>query len=200
MNVRLIKTWHWQSGLVYRDAFYINTYTATVHMHTTSMYDSDHDIAYGRMDYWFEEVMQDSVMIAADASAVKAYAATGQRTLLFPDDPVDQLVGIMLCLKLNAITEGRLIITDVDISSVHGADMTYQHNQAEAVGPLGAAGWWQDARPIWNHTSSSTRGSKIVSLNRAADWHSLHLDWQSAQKQGKDSSIVFADFDRDEDR
>lgn len=199
MNVRLIKIWTWQSGIVYKDAFYINTYTVQIHMHTTSMYDSDHDVAYGRMDYWFEEVMQDSVMISADSPSVKAYAATGQRLLLFPDDPVDQLVGIMLCLKLNAITEGRLIISDVDISSVHGADMVYQHNQAEAVGPMTAAGWWQDARPIWNHISSSTRGSKVVSLNRAADWHSLQLDWQPAAND-RDSSIVFADFDRDDDK
>jgi len=200
MNVRLIKTWHWQSGLVYKDTFYINTYTATCHMHTTSMYDHDHDTAYGRMDYWFQDVMQDSVMISADSSAAKAYAATGQRLLLFPDQPVDQLVGIMLSLKLNAISEGRLIVTDVDISSVHGADMIYQHNQAEAVGPLAESGWWQDPRPIWNHASISTRGSKVVSLNRAADWHSLDLDWQTTMANDRDSSIVFADFDRDDDK
>ena len=199
MNVRLIKTWTWQSGIVYNDIFYINAYTAKIRMHTTSMYDSDHDVAYGRMDYWFEEVMQDSVMISADSSAVKAYAATGQRLLLFPDQPVDQLVGIMLCLKLNAMTEGRLVVTDVDISSVHGSDMTYQHNVDEAVGPMAAAGWWQDTKPIWNHVSSSARGSKVVSLNRVADWHSLDLDWQSSSND-RDSSIVFADFDRDDDK
>ena len=153
--MRLIKTWTWHSGLVYRDAFYINTYTARIRIHTTSMYDSDHDRAYGRMDYWFEEVMQDSVMIGSDSPVIKAYSATGQRLLVFPDDPVDQLVGIMLCLKLNAMTEGRLIITDIDLSSVHGADMTYQHNVNEATGPMADAGWWHDARPIWNLAAST---------------------------------------------
>ena len=200
MNVRLSGTWQWQSGIVYKDYFYINTYTAKIYMHTTSMSGSDHDVAHGRMEYWFHEVMQDAVLINADSANVKAYAATGQRLLLFPDQPVDQLVGIMLCLKLNAITEGRMIITDVDLSSVHGADMQYHHNHSEAVGPLGAAGWWQDNRPIWNHAASHTRGSKVVSLNRAADWHSLDLDWQSTTSSVKDSSIVFADFDRDEDK
>jgi hypothetical protein len=199
MNVRLIKTWQWHSGLVYRDAFYINTYTATIHMHTTSMYDHDHDTAYGRMDYWFEEVMQDSVMINADSPMIKAYVATGQRLLQFPDEPVDQLVGIMLCLKLNSITEGRLVITDVDLSSVHGADMTYQHNQAEAVGPMAAAGWWRDARPVWSHAVSPSRANKVVALNRSAEWNSLDLDWEPAQRS-QDSSIVFADFDRDADQ
>lgn len=199
MNVRLIKTWHWQSGLVYRDVFYINSYTATVHMHTTTMHDPDHDVAYGRMDYWFQDVMQDSVILNADCVAAKAYAATGQRLLLFPDQPVDQLVGIMLFLKLNSITEGRLVITDVDLSSVHGADMIYQHSYAESVGPLSAAGWWQDAKPVWSHVSSTTRGSKVVSLSRAAEWSALDLDWKPIRSI-QDSSIVFADFDRDENQ
>jgi len=199
MNVRLNKNWTWQSGIVYNDIFYINTYTADIHMHTTSMYDHDHDVAYGRMDYWFTEVMQDSVMISTDSPAVKSYAATGQRVLQFPDQPVDQLEGIMLCLKLNAIAEGRLVVTDVDLGSVHGSDMRYQHNLNEAVGPLSSAGWWQDTRPIWNHVLTSARGSKVVSLNRAADWHSLDLDWQSSSND-RDSSIVFADFDRDDDK
>jgi len=200
MNVRLSRIWQWQSGIVYKDYFYINTYTAKIYMHTTSMYDHDHDVAYGRMEYWFQEVMQDSVLLSTDSANVKAYAATGQRLLLFPDQPVDQLVGIMLCLKLNAITEGRMIITDVDLSSVHGADMRFHHNQSEAVGPLGTAGWWQDSRPVWSHATAHTRGSKVVSLNRAADWNSLELDWQSTALGTKHSSIVFADFDRDEDK
>ena len=200
MNVRLMKTWTWQSGLVYRDFFYINSYSAAIHMHTTSMYEHDHDTAYGRMDFWFEEVMQDGVMINSASSNAKAYADTGQRLLMFPDEPVDQLVGIMLCLKLNSITEGRLIITDVDISSVHGAGMTYKHNYNEAIGPLATTTWCQDNRPIWQQDAATTRGSKVVSLKRAADWNSLGLDWQQNSAHDGNTSIVFADFERDDDK
>ena len=199
MNVRLIKTWQWQSGLVYDDTFYINSYSVATHMHTTTMHDHDHDVAYGRMEHWFQEVMQDSVMISADCAVARAYAATGQRLLVFPDQPVDQLVGIMLCVKLNSITEGRLIITDVDLSSVHGADMLYQHNHAEAQGALSAAGWWRDAGPTWHDRTVPTRAAKVVKLRGVADWHSLDLDWQPC-KRSTDSAIVFGDFDRDADK
>lgn len=199
MNVRLIKTWQWQSGLVYDDTFYINTYRVRTHMHTTSMHDHDHDVAYGRMDHWFQDVMQDSVMLDTHCAMAKAYAATGQRLLLFPDQPVDQLVGIMLCVKLNSITEGRLIITDVDVSSEHGADMQYQHHYTEAQGPLSATGWWRDARPMWHDAAVPTRGAKVVKLRGVADWHSLDLDWQ-LDKRSTDSAIVFGDFDRDADK
>lgn len=199
MNVRLIKTWQWQSGTVYQDNFYINSYSARIQMYTTGMDATEHATAYERMDHWFSEVMQDSVLLAADQSTLKHYMHTGQRLLIFPEDPVDQLVGIMLCLKLNSITEGRLMITDVDLSSVNGADMIYRHNHSEENGPLSGVGWWTDPRPNWTSASSRTASGKVVSLSRTPEWHALGLDWVGASDY-KQSAVVFADFDRDEDQ
>jgi len=199
MNVRLVKTWQWQSATVYGENFYINNYTARIQMHTTAMDSAEHATAYERMDHWFQLVMQDAVMISAQNTKIKHYAATGQRLLVFPEDPVDQLVGIMLCIKLNSITEQRLIITDVDLSSVNGDHMTYRHNQAEEVGPFGTAGWWQDARPIWTHPAAKTAPAKVVNLSQAQGWHTLGLDWPQKDK-APDSAVVFADFDRDADQ
>ena len=199
MNVRLTKTWQWQSGTVQYDTFFINSYSARIQMYTTGMDATEHATAYERMDHWFSEVMQDSVMISVDYAKLKHYAQTGQRLLVFPEDPVDQLVGIMLCLKLNAITEGRLIITDVDLGSINGADMVYRHNHSEACGPLSSPGWWTDPRPNWASASSRGAPGKVVSLSRTPEWNTLELDWTSSH-DNKQSAVVFADFDRDEDQ
>jgi len=199
MNVRLSKTWLWQSGIVYDGSYSINHYTATTSLHTTSVHQSDHETAYNRMEYWFRDVMQDCVLIDAGSDCLEAYMATGQRVLALPDQPVDQIVGIMLLIKLNKICEGRLVITDVDISSTHGSDMTYLHNQSESCGPLAASGWWQDVRPIWNTTTTAPRTAKVVSLSRAAEWHNVGLDW-SDPSSDRSSSVLFADFNRDEDQ
>lgn len=199
MNVRLVKTWHWQSGTVQYDTFFINSYSARIQMYTTGMDAAEHATAYERMDHWFSEVMQDSVMISADYDKLEHYAQTGQRLLVFPEDPVDQLVGIMLCSKLNAITEGRLVITDVDLGSTNGAEMIYRHNHSESCGPLGGSGWWTDSRPTWTSTSSRTTPGKVVSLSRTPEWHALGLDW-TGSGDNKESAVVFADFDRDEDQ
>lgn len=199
MNVRLTKIWHWQSGLVFNDTFRINTYEAQVHMHTTSMHQHDHETAYSRMEHWFLDVMQDSVLINAQSDSAKHYLQTGQRVLLFPDQPVDQLVGIMLATKLNSILENRLIVTDIDISSAHGSDMIYHHNQHEAIGPFADDGWWYDPRPIWYHDTAHNKGRKVVSLSKTMDWSVLDLDWHH-ERRGQDSSVVFANFDRDENQ
>ena len=199
MNVRLVKTWYWQSNRVLAGDCYINSYTARVQMHTTAMDAAEHSVAYERMDHWFQSVMQDSVLISADDSKLEAYGATGQRLLIFPEDPVDQLVGIMLCIKLNSITEGRLVITDVDLSSVNGEEMTYQHNHNEAIGPMCSTGWWQDPRPSWVSSGTRNPSTKVVSLSRSPEWHAIGLDWPN-KTTTVDSAVVFADFDRDDNQ
>ena len=166
-------------------------------MHTTAMDAAEHSIAYERMDHWFQSVMQDSVLISAEDTRLRAYQATGQRLLVFPEDPADQLVGIMLCLKLNSITEGRLVITDVDLSSTNGEEITYQHNHIEATGPMSTAGWWQDPRPTWIAPCTKNSSTKVVALARSPEWHAVGLDWPN-RTVVPDSAVVFADFDRDE--
>ena len=199
MNVRLEKTWQWQSGIVLYDLFSINVYTAKIQMYTTHMDAAEHSTAYERIDHWFHQIMQDSVMISSANPKLNAYLNTGQRVLAFPEDPVDQLVGIMLCLKLNHIAEGRLVITDVDLSSFNGSDMTYRHNHAEDTGPLSATGWWQDPRPTWMPVDTRTSPGKVVALSRSPEWHALGLDWPN-KITPPDSAVVFADFDRDDDQ
>jgi len=167
-------------------------------MHTTAMDAAEHSVAYERMDHWFQSVMQDSFFISAEDPKLRAYGAIGQRLLIFPEDPVDQLIGIMLCIKLNSITEGRLVITDVDLSSINGEEMIYRHNHTEATGPMAAAGWWQDSRPSWITPGTRNLSSKIVSLSRSPEWHAVGLDWPN-RTTAPESAVVFADFDRDAD-
>jgi hypothetical protein len=197
MNVRLVKTWYWQSGRVLAGDCYINSYTAKIQMHTTAMDAAEHSVAYERMDHWFQSVMQDSVLISAEDPKLRVFGATGQRILIFPEDPVDQLVGIMLCIKLNHITEGRLVITDVDLSSINGEEMTYRHNHTEATGPMAAAGWWQDPRPTWTASGTKSPSTKVVALSRSPEWHAVGLDWPN-RTATPESAVVFADFDRDD--
>ena len=198
MNVRLARTWRWQSGLVYDDAYHINRYTAKVYMYTNTDRPHDHEIAYGRIDYWFQEVLQDCVMLEDHSAMVAAYSHVPQRSLLLPGPPVDQLVGIMLYLKLNAMCEQRMIITDVELHSEHGDHMAYLHNETEGTEPFTETGWWHDSRPVWSYAVPK-RSSKVVALTRVPEWHALDLEWHPVGAKS-DSSVLFADFNRDDNK
>lgn len=195
MNVRLKKTLTWSSYLVYQDDIAINNYTATVKLVTNTDDHEQQNIAYERMKFWSQNILADSVLIKDDNDRIEQWLATGAKVIALPDEPVDQIIGLLLFTKLNAVCENRLIITDVEIMSSCGDGMQYLHNFDECVGPFAAPGWWQDFRPVWSQNKKTSKNSKIVNLARAPDWKDLDLEWES--KTDTSTSVVFADFNKD---
>ena len=199
MNVKLKKSFRFYTGLVYNNEFAINVYDVTLHMTTVSMSPEHQNIAYDRISYWIDEVLQDSVLIGSDSAVLDAYRATGQRLIVFPHDPVDQIVGTMLYLKLNAITEDRLAITGVELASSYGDDVVYLHCAGEEVGPLAGTGWWTDTRPFWSDTKKRKAVNKVISMDRMPEWSELGLAWEEPADQ-QDNTVVFADFPKNENK
>jgi hypothetical protein len=119
-----------------------------------------------------------------------------------PEEPVDQVVGIMLHCKLNAIVENRMIITETEIASELGENIAYLHNDDEQLGPLSDAGWWQDSDASHcDHQLIST--DKVVAVNFNSSWRELNLQWKnesSVVETDSDNKLVFADFTKDETR
>ena len=201
MNVRLKKTFEFSSGIVHDNVFSVNFYTANVVMVTTSLDATNQNIAYERMKYWINGVMEHAILIAHDDDMLDKWAATGQRILVLPEKPVDQIVGMMLFSKLDAITEDHLMITDVDISSTLGDDMWYEHNDNDDLGPFNESGWWNDTGPAWaSKDRKKTFGNKIIKLNRNHDWKSLELDFEDVEKDSTEETqpAVLMNFVRDD--
>ena len=197
MNVRLIKKFQFQSSLVserYHDPAVINNYSATVHMTTVSDMAVEQNKAYNRIAYWMS-MMQDCVFIDQHNKIIDAWEKTGARIMAFPEDPVDQLVGMMLYSKLSAILEGRIEINEVLISSAMDDDIIYQQNEHENLGPFSNPGWWNDAKPIWE--TAKKKSGKVISLQRTAEWSDLELDWDDDQD---DNVVLVADFPKDENK
>ena len=195
MNVRLKKTFGWYSGAIHDGRFMINHYTAELDLLTITDDPIQQNRAYERMKFWFEEVMDGGIFVNEKQQNIAQWQDTGARIISFPNDPVDQIIGIMLCLKLNAIMEDRLVVTDVEIWSRAGDSMSYLHNWKESTGPLCQEGWWTDSRPVWNPNRINT-AEKVVNLDRSPEWKFHDLDWDTA-KSDNSSTVVFARFDDD---
>ena len=192
------KTFVWSSGIIYQDRFLINNYEAKIDMISASEDHREQNIAYERIKSWMYEVLNGSILIQSEDPKLASCIDTGTRVLILPEPPVDQVLGMMLYCKLNAIVEDRLIVTDVEISSVAGDGMSYLHSEDENVGPFMNVGWWQDPRPIWSFTRSSAT-DKIIALNRPLEWKDYELEWPESEDMNNDS-VVFAKFNRDEEK
>ena len=200
MNTRLRKTFGFYTGMVYDSRFLVNHYNLELNLLTVSKDNIEQNIAYERMKYWIYNVIDDSILISADSDKLSAFENTGSRLLVLPCQPVDQIIGIMLYLKLNAIMENRIVVTSTEIWSTQGDSMSYLHNHEENLGAdLAQDGWWVDSRPTWQSQGQRVTRDKIVSLDRMADWKDFDLGWGSPG-QDIDKRVVFADFARDEDQ
>lgn len=197
MNVRLSKTLTWYSAVVYQDEFFVNHYDLDLKMMTVS---SDHDeqnVAYERLKYWINNILNSAVLISHDNPRLELWQHTGARIMVLPEEPVDQIVGMMLYLKLNAIMENRLVVISTEVRSSVGDDMGYTHHHGENLGALSVDGWWSDPRLIWSENRPKEQ-DKVVSLDRLPEWKDYRLDWND-EKFSSSNTVVFADFTRNED-
>jgi len=195
MNVRLKKTFTWYGAVVHDDQFIINHYTAEISMITVTSNNEEQNIAYERIKMFIGDIIDGSVMISQDNPDLESYQKIGTKVLILPDEPIDQIVGMMLYLKLNAVMENRMVVTDVELWSRAGDSMKYLHSVNESLGPLEQDGWWVDPRPCYSNSIEKAVG-KIVNLARIPEWKDHGLDWGDTTS-AKDS-VVFADFRKDE--
>lgn len=199
MTARLKKTFGFYTGLLYQGKFMVNHWNINLDLLTVSDSSDQQNIAYERMKYWMQHVLDDSILVAHDDPALATVQNLDARIIALPDEPVDQIIGMMLYLKLNAIMENRMIVAATEIWSTQGDQTSYVHVGGENLGPdLGQDGWWTDPRPIFSMDRSQKNG-KVVKLDRGSEWQDLGLAWGSTDSDNS-STVVFAKFSRDEDQ
>lgn len=199
MNVKLRKNLAFTAGLIYEESFMINEYSCSVELLTVTDDHHEQNVAYDRIKGWVMNVLDGSIIIHSENPNLSAWQSTGARIMSMPEEPVDQIVGIMLYLKLNAMMENRMVATAVEVSSSQGDGMWYRHDAGDNVGThFGTDGWWVDPRPNWSGAVLKKRG-KVVNLDRQPEWSDFKLEWSQNDREKQDS-VVFADFRRDEDK
>lgn len=199
MSARLKKSFGFYTGLIYQSQFLVNHWTVNLDLVTVSDDGADHNTAYERMKYWVGRILDDSILIGHADPALEDVTRLNGRVIVLPDEPVDQIVGIMLYLKLNAIMENRLVVAATEIWSTQGDQTSYIHMAGENLGPdLGQDGWWSDPRPIYSMSRPRGTGN-VVSLDRPAEWKDFGLGWESNDAD-RSGNVVVAHFPRNEDQ
>lgn len=197
MNVRLKKIFVFYCGVLYKDEWYINEYNLSVDMLTVTENPREQNVAYERIKYWIYDVLAHSTLACYNSERLEAYQKTGQRILVLPDEPVDQIVGMMIYLKLNSICENKIVITDIDLSSTEGESVIFKHTAGENLGPFNEDNWWVDSRPCWFDPKTKRRkDNNVIALDKVPEWHELNLDWDSEDEQ--ESVVLLADFKKDD--
>lgn len=199
MNVRLQYSMPFTAGVYWEGRMIMNNYVARAYMVTNTADNAYQNTAFERMKYFVYGELGSTIFVnRAHEEACQQFIKAGLKVTTLPAEPVDQLIGIMLYCKLNAIMEDHMVINEIEISSDLGENMVYLHAADENLGPFEIQGWWHDADLI--HCDTALIDSdKVVAMHRAGAWRELDLAWPGAETdQAIDNTVVFAEFGRNE--
>jgi hypothetical protein len=200
MNVRLKYDLPFTAGIYHNDNFYMNNYTLRVLMATVSEDPDDQTTAFNRLKYFIYTCMESTIFIDADEiEQCKRYVQAGLNITTMPGAPVDQLIGIMLYHKLNAVMENRMIVFETELSSAVGEYMVYLHSDEEHTVGYVQPDWWDTADLTHNEIALANLDN-VVAIPQATAWGELDMAWTDAIS-GEESGnvVVFADFKKSDE-
>lgn len=194
MNVRIEYPAEFLAAVYWNDTVMFNCYRLRCEMVTGTKDNREQNIALERLKFIIFNQMHNSVFVdAREKAAIKKLESAGLRTVPLPEQPVDQIIGMMLYSKLDAVMEGRLTMSQVRISSDLGENVIYSHSELETIGPFNQKGWWNDIETMCSDRQSN---GKVVSINQRTTWQSLDLDWP--EEEDKPDNSVITLFKKDD--
>jgi hypothetical protein len=200
MNVRLKYDLPFTAGIYHNGSFYMNNYTLRVLMATVSDDPDDQTTAFDRLKYFIYTCMESTIFIDSDETEqCDRYVQAGLHITPMPGAPVDQLIGIMLYHKLNAVMENRMIVFETELSSAVGEYMTYLHSEEENTVGYVQPEWWTTA-DLTHSDFLPVNSDNVVSITQVTTWREVDLEWtDDLDDDNSGNVVVFADFKKPDD-
>jgi len=192
MNVRIAQLLSFSAGAWIDGNLEMNQYTVKLWMITQSISEEEQNIAFRRMKHFIYYELDSTIFIdEAEREKCNEFVKAGLGVTTLPGMAADQMIGIMLFHKLNAIMEGRIGVVEVEISA--GDAVVYLHGENETSDDLKQPDWW--STPYLVHSIVLDYDENIVSLRPTITWRDLDLNWpESEELTESGNTIVFADF------
>ena len=199
MNVRLQYDLDFLAGIYYDERLQLNSYSISMSLLTKTTDALNTNIAMDRLKMFMHGELVNTVFVNQDAKErTEMLHIMGVNVTTLPEEPVDQIIGMMLYYKLNAIMEGRMTVTRLDLSSVLGDSVWYQHDEEEdSPGPFRAEGWWHASTVQHDSVLESVTADNVVRVIPNA-WHELGLTWPEQETEPTANTVVFANFTKNE--
>ena len=198
MNVRLQYDLDFLAGVYYEDQLQMNRYTVSLNLLTKTKDSASTNIALDRAKAFVHGALESTVFInQVNMERAEFMQMMGIRVTTLPEEPVDQIVGMMLYCKLNAIMEDRMTVTGLDIASSLGDNVWYQHDEEDMSGPFAEDGWWHRASMQHESVERDPGPGNIVKV-MSTGWYELNLEWPENTAPASDNTVVFANFPRNE--
>lgn len=183
MNVKL--DWHsdFLGICAYDDKIFPNHFHVDLHMVTQTEDARHQNIAFDRMKVIVNELFAHSIFVSHTNPLMKKLSEIyPEKMVVLPEEAYDQVVGIALYCKINAVLEKVITCNRVRISSKFGEHVWYEFETGDAMGPFSQAtklkGRRKKVTPWWHRSDLMTfdaQGDITVT-----SWEDLELGWEDS--------------------
>jgi hypothetical protein len=195
MNIKLKQNFTFVAGVYMDGTLAMFNYHVVLNLITQCHNQDDTTVAIDRIREFVDQMAGTVFVNREDRDTIQALNDLGIDITTLPEDPVDQVVGIMLHCKLNAIVEGRVLITTTEITTDNGAPVTFVHEHDDELGPFTDTGWWND-NTLRHREDSLSESDNVVIIHGTSSWNDLGLTWTDDDEAALDNTVVFANFDK----
>jgi hypothetical protein len=192
LTTRIERDFSFQAGVYFKDEFLMNVYTISLYMEVETESIREQNVAMERIKYFLNDCLENSIFVQdSEHKTIEKYTSCGFKVCTLPEEPYDQIVTLLLLVKLNSITEGRLVITDITLGSRISDQVKFSCDIESPRGPLEMPGWWLNSdTSISDPIKTSIKKDKIVKLVKpvVSDWSDYNLIWK--EKDLKANSTI----------
>lgn len=175
MNVRIEKNFTFQAAIHFEGTFMVNTYDMTLLMTVLTEDQLEQNIAIERINFYIIENLEHSIFVdSKQKKAIEKYRKAGMKVIELPEEPYDQIIGIVLMLKFDAIMEGRVSLDETVFGSKLTSNIKFHTLFEEAEALYAGNNWWNN-----NSCAITTKKEKVVKLFDTTDWKDVGLTWQA---------------------
>lgn len=199
MNVKLLYDIEFLAGIYYQDQLQLNQYSVRANL-LTQTDSASTTVAMERLKcFVYKELVNTVFFGPEDRDKAEMFQVLGMNVTTLPDMPVDQIIGLMLFCKLNAVMEGRMILTELDICSTLGDSVWYCIEEDDNFGPFADTTelpWWHNSSTQHHNLNLDETADNVVKVI-PSDWHQYELQWPEECIE-TNNTVIYPDFRRNE--
>lgn len=158
--------------------YMVNLYEMSAMMNINSTDPNDQNIAVERITHFIGSTIEDCIFVCdKEKEAIENYKKAGIKVCTIPEEPFDQIIGLILINKCNAIMENKIVMTDAVFGSKLSNLIKFELSNETAEAEFGGNHWWN--LPTLCTEVKKNKKDKIVNLfdHKSEDWAELELTW-----------------------
>lgn len=192
MSTRIEKDFFFQAAVKFQDQFILNMYEITTSMLVETEDTREQNVAIERLNYFLHNILENSVFVVhKDTQSIENFEKAGIKVCTTPEEPYDQVISMILILKLNAIMENKLFITDMILTSKLSEGIKFSM-VPEVAESIYEDDWYNSSSTNIKHINkgNSKRDIKIVNLFEMTEWADVGLGWKDKAKTNEKVLVI----------